>query len=345
MEMMSNIIPDKRSLRSLLLIMFVLTLGVSCDESEDEEELGNWVQSVDFEGQRRSGGVTFQIGSRGYVGLGYDGDDYFNDFYFFDVEDGYWNDAAPFPGVPRERAVAFAIGSKVYVGLGYNRDLDEEELRDFWEYDSDNDSWRQIADFPSARYNAVAFSAAGSGYVGTGNDGKFYLSDFWKYTPSSDSWSEVRSFPGGKREDALAVVMDDKVFLLTGRNNGAYKSDIWEYDPVANTWRDLSPDDDEDTYDDFEEAVRRHDAVGFALDGRIYVTAGLKGSSLDNATYEFTPATGEWEKRTSFEGAGRARALAFVLSGRAFVVTGQNGTSRWDDMWEFFPFADYDDAD
>jgi N-acetylneuraminic acid mutarotase len=337
-----------RKLVSSLLTISLFFGFTACDnESDDEEELGNWVKSSYFEGQPRSGSVVFTIGNKAYVGMGYDGDDYFSDFYAYDLDRGLWDDIAPFPGLARERGVAFTINGKGYVGLGYNRDQDVEELGDLWEYNPADNTWKRLADFQgSARYNSVAFALGGKGYVGTGYDGDFYRSDFWSYEPSTDTWLEVASFPGGKREEALAVVYNNKAYFCTGRNNGVYDADIWEFDPAQENWKEITPDDDEDYYDDFTSAVRRHDAVGFSINDKIYIATGVaSGGSTDNQVFEFNPSTGGWDKKTSFEGSSRSLAVAFVLNNRAFVGTGQNSSRRWDDVWEFFPDIEYDEED
>lgn len=339
----------KNVLFRLFSIVIVCSLSVvqSCDDDDDDDDVGNWFAAVDYEGQRRSGAVSFTIGNRAFVGLGYDGEDYFNDFYSYNADDGYWEDVPDFPGALRESAVAFSIGNLAYVGLGYNRDLDKEELADFWEYNSETKVWRQLNDFPSARYGSVAFAIGNRGYVGTGNDGDYYLSDFYQYIPEEDRWDEIRGYPGGKREDALAIAFNGKGYVCTGRNNGSYKTDMWVYTPETNLWTDLSfdSDDDDDQYDLFAAAVQRHNAVGFAYQDRIFISTGISGSSTSAATYQYNPETGLWDDRTSFEGSSRSRAVAFVISDRIFVATGQNGSSYWDNMYEFRPDDEYDDED
>jgi N-acetylneuraminic acid mutarotase len=329
------------SICSLLMLAFQ-----SCNEGDDEDDLGNWIQSSYFEGQPRSGAVVFTIDNKAYVGLGYDGDDYFTDFYAYDPDGELWNDVAPFPGQSRERAVAFAINGKGYVGLGYNRDLDVEEMKDFWEYDPQTNTWTQIADFlGTARYNAVGFAINNLGYVGTGYDGDFYRSDFFSYDPQSNSWNEIANFPGGKREDALAVVYDGKAYFCTGRNNGSYDADIWTFSPSeTKSWTEITPDDEEDYYDDFTAAVRRYNATGFVMNDKIYIATGIT-SSATTSVYEFNPISGVWDTKTSFEGSDRYLAVAFTLNNRSFVGLGQNSSRRWDDVWEFFPDEEYDDAD
>jgi N-acetylneuraminic acid mutarotase len=336
-----------RLISRLVLILSFSFFVISCDDGDDDDsELGNWIQSSYFEGQPRSGAVVFTIENRAYVGLGYDGDDYFSDFYAYDPDRELWDDVAPFPGSSRERAVAFSVNGKGYVGLGYNRDLDTEELKDFWEYDPTFNTWSQIADFTgTARYNAVAFAIGSRGYVGTGYDGDYYRSDFFAYDPSTNTWIEIANFPGGKREEALAIVFSEKAYFMTGRNNGVYNSDLWVFDPEGEkVWTEITPDDEEDYYDEFVAAVRRHDANALVLNDKIYIVNGNTGST-SSTVYEFNPLTGFWDTKTSFEGSERYLGIAFTLQNRGFVGLGQNSTRRWDDIWEFFPDIEYDDAD
>jgi N-acetylneuraminic acid mutarotase len=336
------------NLKKCLSLLFITVVLTACDDgSSEDDNLGNWVQAGYFDGQPRSGAVQFVIDNIAYVGLGYDGDDYFTDFYGYDVDRGLWIDIAPFPGDARERAVAFAINGKAYVGLGYNRDLDVEEMKDFWEYNPLTNTWSSIADFKgTARYNAVGFAIGETGYVGTGYDGDYYRSDFFSYNPETDAWVEIASFPGGKREEALTIVYNNKAYFATGRNNGVYTSDIWIFDPIQESWDEVTPDDDEDYYDDFNAAVRRYSAVGFVLNDKLYIATGITSTgAASSSVYEYNPANGEWDEKTSFEGSERTLANAFVIANRGFIGLGQNNSRRWDDVWEFFPDAEYDDAD
>lgn len=331
------------------LIAFCLVLSIgfqSCESDEEEDVLGDWVRIGYIKGQPRGGAVSFVIDNKAFVGLGYNGKTYFSDFNYYDGGTGLWQNAAPFPGQPRERAVAFVLNNKAYVGLGYNRDLTTRELKDFYEYDPNTDTWTKIADFAStARYNAVAFSIGSKGYVGTGYDGTYFCNDLWEYNPGDNEWEEVASFPGGKREDAIAVVIDSKAYFICGRNNGSFSAELWSFDAVTNGWTDLTPDDEEDYYDEFVLAVSRYNAVGFSINGKLYVGTGVNsGGSLDNTFYEFEPVTGTWQEKTAFEGSVRSLSVAFVLDNRGFVGTGQSSSYRYDDVWELFPDDDYDDS-
>lgn len=336
------------SLTPFLLCFVLIFVSFGCDDGEeDDTSIGNWVRATPFKGSRRSGAVIFTIGNKAYVGLGYNGDTYFTDFYEYDLSLGFWKTKASFTGVPRERAVAFTIGNKAYIGLGYNREEDTEELKDFWEYDAATDTWTQLNDFGgSARYNAVGFAINGKGYVGTGNDGANYNGDFWEYDPSNDSWAEIISYPGQKREEATAFVIDGKAYMCAGRNNGVTDIDFWQFNAEAKTWTSLTPDDDVDYYSNFTSAVHRYGAVSFSLNGFGYVGLGITSSGVaDNSVWRYDPSTGEWESMVAFEGSARSQAVSFVLDSRIFVGTGQSGSSRYDDIWEFRPTEEYNEND
>src|SRR5882672_4289122 len=114
-----------RRIAGLICLCTLLTFP-SCNKSPVTAQLGNWVHSGDFQGVPRSGAFCFTIGSKAYVGMGYNGSTstlhYLRDGHVYDQDAGIWSDIAPFPGEPRERAVAFSLHGKGYVGTGYNRD-------------------------------------------------------------------------------------------------------------------------------------------------------------------------------------------------------------------------------
>ncbi len=81
--------------------------------------------------------------TKGYVGTGYDGFNYLNDFYEFDPVLNAWTQKANFPGSPRYEAVAFGLGSFGYVGTGFDG---SNALKDFYQYDPSSDTWNSDMD-------------------------------------------------------------------------------------------------------------------------------------------------------------------------------------------------------
>ncbi|MDW7692419.1 kelch repeat-containing protein [Flammeovirgaceae bacterium SG7u.111] len=324
---------------ALGVIFFSFTLS-ACEDEDEDELLGNWVEKSDFKGIRRSNTVSFVIGETAYVGTGYNGDEdeYYTDFYAYNVNTDFWESKSTMPGVGRSAAVAFAIDDKAYVGLGFDGD---EEMGDFYMYDSSSDEWEQIADFGgTARKNAVAFALNGKGYVGTGDDGN-NLNDFWEYDPSTDTWTEIPGI-GKKKENALVFVIGEYAYVGTGTDNGTYEEDFWKFDPTLlpeYPWTRVADLDSEDEYD-----LTRENASAFSMNGLGYIMLG-SGGTVSRSVWEYDPSADYWYEKTSFEGAARIDAAAFSINNRGFVTTGRTGSSYFDDMWEFKPFEEEDEED
>ncbi|TRX59113.1 galactose oxidase [Fulvivirga sp. M361] len=324
---------------TFLPAVFVL---LSCgDDDEGDDFIGNWIELSEFEGIRRSSAVSFVIGEVAYVGAGFNGveDEYYQDFWRYNVGQNFWQRVDSFPGVGRSAAVAFSIGGKAYVGLGFDGD---DELKDFYAYDASTDSWSQIADFGgSARRNSVAFSLNGKGYVGTGDDGNT-LKDFWEYDPENDSWLQIPSLGGSKRENAVAFVLDDFAYVGTGSDNGVLELDFWRFDQTLLPdfpWTQMEDLDEEDDYE-----VIRENATAFTMNGFAYIVSGVRGS-VTSSVWEYNPRSDFWTEKTPLEGAARTDAVAFSVNERGFISTGRTGSSYFDDIWEFKPFDEEDEED
>ncbi|WP_431123596.1 IPT/TIG domain-containing protein [Flagellimonas flava] len=146
-----------------------------------------WTQKADFGGAARFSAAGFVIGEKGYIGTGYGGNSGFSDFWEYDISEDKWLKRANVGGEEgslRSNAVGFELNGKGYIGLGI--DEAENRLKDFWEYDPDNDKWVGIADFKGdARTGASVFVIDGKAYVGLGNSDDDELKDFWVFDPGN----------------------------------------------------------------------------------------------------------------------------------------------------------------
>ncbi|OUS00957.1 galactose oxidase [Flavobacteriales bacterium 33_180_T64] len=308
-------------------------LILSCSSEDDDTQIGDWQERSVFDGIPRSNAVGFVINAKGYMGTGYDGDDYLNDFWEYNIEGDYWVQKADFIGVERSSASGFAIDGNGYIGVGYDGD---NELGDFYQYNVSTNTWEQKADFGGGfRRSAVSFSANSSGYIGTGYDGENDKKDFWKYSPLTNQWSELIGFGGDKRRDATTFVIDDKVYLGTGVSNGLYKDDFWEFDTGSETWTRLEDLDNEDD-------LLRSNAVGFSINGLGYIATGYNFSSM-SSIWEYNPSNDSWDETTAFEATFRQDAITFNDQDRAFVLLGRTGSLYFDDNYEFLPTVEYDE--
>jgi len=335
-----------RSVIKLLVLFTLLLLVCACDDSssdDDDELVGNWFELSDFEGVPRSDAVAFTIGSKGYVGVGYDGSDRLNDFWEYDPQLNNWSRKADFPGTARNGAVGFGTDSKGYIGTGYDG---TSKLNDFWEYDPASDTWVQIPDFGgSARYGAIAFAINNKGYVGTGYDGNC-LKDLWEYDPSTSQWTQKISLGGGKRRDAVAFVIDEKGYVCTGVDNAEYEDDFWEYDPVANQWSEMRSltDVSDDDYDDYYTSIVGTDKVVFSISGKGYLVTGGK-STTGYYVWEYDPLSDLWEQKTSLEASARLQSVGFSIGDIGYITTGKNSSYYFDDLWGFDPIVEQVDLD
>jgi len=325
-------------MKKLFGLAFLIAIVLAgCSNDDDDTEYGNWVERSVFDGIPRSNAISFVVNNKGYMGTGYDGDDYLNDFWEYDIDGDYWVQKADFPGKERSSSVGFATGSKGYVGIGFDGDY---ELDDFWEYNPDTNTWDQKANFKGGpRRGAVGFEINGLGYIGTGYDGQNDKKDFWKYDPSTDEWSEFVGFGGNKRRDAMTFKINNKIYLGTGISNGLYVDDFWEFDPSNNNWTRLNDLNEEDDY-----AVIRSNAVSFTIDDLGYVATGYINGAI-SSVWAYDPILDEWEEATSFEAYPRQDAVSFYSNNKAFVLLGRSGGLYLDDSYEFLPNEEFDEDD
>jgi N-acetylneuraminic acid mutarotase len=316
----------------------------SCEDSS-EDLIGNWKELSSFDGNARTDAVGFAIGSKGYLGTGYDGDDRLNDFWEYDPRRDTWTQLENFPGAPRNGAIGFGTDTKGYIGTG--RDGTTNMFKDFYEYDPATNKWTRKEDFGgSARYGAVAMSINNKGYVGTGYD-ENYLKDFWQYNPDDDNWTQVTSYGGSKRMNAASFVIDGKGYVVTGTANSNYPDDFYVYDPDLDKWdklREISNRSSYDYDDDYDtDPIVGTSRAGFAINGKGYVATG--GQTSGTYTWEYDPSTDLWVERYPFEGNAKSRAVGFAIGSLGYVVTGLSSSSYTEDLWSFDPKVIYNKYD
>jgi N-acetylneuraminic acid mutarotase len=281
--------------------------------------------------------VGFSIGTKGYIGTGYDDTgNYTKDFWEYDPATNSWTQKADFGGTARHGAVGFGIGNKGYIGTGY--DNVSSFTKDFWEYDPTTNSWTQKADFGgTARYLAVGFSIGNKGYVGTGTDNGD-KKDFWEYDPVGNSWAQKADFGGTNRFAAVGFSIGSKGYLGTGRRfdydiNGnlldIYLNDFWEYDPTTNNWMQKAN----------VGGGERAYAVGFSTSGKGYLGTGTDGVGYKNDFWEYNPDTNSWIKKADAGGGERYGAVGFGIGSKGYIGTGYGASGYKKDLWEYDPSA------
>ncbi len=152
-------------------------------------------------------------------------------------------------------------------------------------------------------------------------------------------WWSRASYNGQPRAYACSFTIGNKGYLCSGYRgaNKDYLTDLWEFDMTGangmGTWTQLADLPGEG----------RKGGVGFAVNGKGYITTGSKkdGSSSDYIadTWEYDPSTNTWTQKDDFGGGPRDGALAFSLGNYGYVGTGYNDDEIgwYMDFWRFDP--------
>lgn len=198
--------------------------------------------------------------------------------------------------------------------------------------------WSVKSDFGGLkRERAVAFTANGMAFVGTGVDtSEAILNDFWSYDVVSDTWAQVANLPGVARRDAIAFTINDKGYVGTGMDNadanlGSALNDFWQYDPLTNSWTQKS------NYP----GLPVYFATGFNIDTKGYICGGKRGPNwYISELWEYNPASDSWTGKTPFPGGVRYQLNSFVVGSSAYVGLGTDQDMYRYDMYEYKPALD-----
>lgn len=134
--------------------------------------------------------ATFSLGETGYVVNQVPGSQ--PRVFAYDSQKDTWTRKADFPGAQRLRGVGFSVKGKGYFGLGTA--LNQQGLRDIWQYDPATDKWQYVTEYPGEgnRY-LVVWSGLNRAYLGWGYESQAVVgsagyrqvgcTDFWEFVP------------------------------------------------------------------------------------------------------------------------------------------------------------------
>lgn len=296
-----------------------------CSLSGLFSQIPAWEQRADYPGDGRSAAVTFSFPDKGFIGTGYDGEDFRRSFYMYDPATDFWLQTESIggpggDGMERNCASSFSIGDKGYVATGQSGD---PFLQDLWEYNRISNTWTLKANVGGIdRRCGIGFGIDDMGYVGLGQDATGFRRDLWAYDSTTNTWSQKADFIGTPRRFAACFVIDGRAYVGTG-DDGAFKQDFYRYDPATNAWSLRAP----------FAGSPRYGATGFAVNGIGYFTCGYD-TTLTNRSdfYQYDPLTDIWTQLDDFPGGPRSYASAFVVDTLAFVGMGYD-TSYLFDLW------------
>lgn len=293
-----------------------------------------WTQKANFPGGTRYGANAFTIGTKGYVGMGYNGTSRLNDLWEYDPGQNSWAQKAALPATGRYLCPAFAIGTKGYVCLGATS-ASAPDVKDIWQYDAPKNAWTLKEDFPgNPRYGSAGFALNGKGYICCGNEGSDtgpFTSELWEYTPGDDSWVQKKSFPGSPRSEMTCshFIIGNKAYVgLGGSYNGSgyfFYYDLHAYDPSSDSWTQIT---------DYPGRATGY-ATGFSSCAKGFMGTGSYFSAALSQYWQYDPNTNAWKEAVGFPATGRYSMVSCVIQGKAYAGTGSDFTAYYNDWWEY----------
>ncbi len=295
-------------------------------------------QKAIFPGGPRYYAASFSIGTKVYLGLGYNDDGWpLSDIWEWNQATNIWTKKADFPGNSTGGSVCFSIGTKGYIGtenVSINGSATE-----FWEYDPGTDNWTQKASLPTtpARALAVGFSIGTKGYIGLGTRDSYavggnpgFYKDFWEWDQATNVWTKKADFGGAARYGAVGFSVGNKGYIGTGYDGISYLKDFWEWDQATDVWTNKA---------DFGGNARVY-AVGFSIGDKGYIGTGFNGGSITSSykdIWEWDQKTNVWIKKADFDGDARNSAVGVSIGNKGYIGTGFGGDpyGYLNDFWEY----------
>jgi len=108
-----------------------------------------WTGIKDFPGVSRTNAVSFVVGNKAYVGIGFNGigaPPIYKDMWGYDANTGDWTQIADFPETNSNVGILFSNSTKGYVGV---HEANETHRGIVYEYDPGANAWRKVQMFPS----------------------------------------------------------------------------------------------------------------------------------------------------------------------------------------------------
>jgi len=295
-----------------------------------------WTQKANFPGHIRDYDAGFTIGNYGYIGCGWDGSNYYNDFYKWNQTTNTWSTIASYPGAGYHLSpISFTIEGKGYVGLGWNGSGGSQDL---WSYDSATNTWTQMASLPGpGRYDEAVFVLGHKAYIITGSQGgPPYLNDIWMYDAHTNTWTQKNNSPAGNVDGMVAFSVGGNGYIGGGWDGSMQHNQFWKYDSTSDAWTSVASIP-------FANGVSG-DPRCFVIGNMAYVCTGTTNiSTTIPVGYSYDPTTNTWTEFTNMgaNGIERGYAVAFTIGNYGYIGTGidSNGTYL-NTFWQYYPCSD-----
>jgi len=211
------------------------------------------------------------------------------------------------PNARRDGGTAY-IGQYMYYVAGMGGSYTNTTYR----YDMSADTWSTMAAYPLSLHTPACaaddtYLYMFCGYQSSGNTTLCY-----KYNTITNSWSRITNYPYALRMAKAIWDGGDYIYVMGGFTTGSI-ANVYRYSISGNSYTAMSP----------LPVSRYGGQVSIdIINGKIWYTGRLTGSTVVNTTYEYDIATDTWSTVTPMT-VGKCLSHYATVDGKLYVITGQ----------------------
>lgn len=176
-------------------------------------------------------------------------------------------------------------------------------------FDVAGNSWRRIADLPTARGYAAGGAVGGKAVCAGGFDywTQLSLAAVEEYDPGTDTWSATTALPEAVMVPFTGIAGGRMIVAGGWLNDGNASPRAYSYDPTSRAWSRLA-----------DMPAGNFGGASATVDGRLYCFGSWADAALMRSTVEYGPASNRWTRRADMP-AGLAMGVASGAGGKAYT--------------------------
>ena len=258
--------------------------------------------------------------------------------YEYDPPANKWTKKRVMP-LPAHHLALTEYNGKVYVFGGFTAGKVANlaawtPINNAFEYDPDNDSWKELAPMPTKRGAGVSATVGETVFVlggatvppGATNPAihpttpQRVVGTVEEYDPKTNQWRARATMPT-PRNHTTAGVVNGKIYVIGGRIGAAFIAassnldNVEAYDPATDTW----------SVPLAKMPTARSGLCGGVHDGRVYVAGGEWQNAVEQTAYRafeaYDPATNSWSVMPPMVLA-RHGVAGGVIANRFYAISG-----------------------
>lgn len=155
----------------------------------------------------------------------------------------------------------------------------------------------------------------------------FYPFFLLPYFVSAQVWLQLTDFPATKRDDGVAIVVNDKAYFGTGLQEWTATIDFYSLDLQSFNWQSIP---------NMPNTTERQYACSFSGENCFYVFGGDGGSGALNDLYKFDIINSSWKAMGSKPGLGLVGACSMRFGDKVIIASGKSQMGIVDTtVWEY----------